>query len=273
MENARINLHGVQETLLMPLWGRVWEMKKETPLLIDTEAVRIINSIDYDFSRIESKVNPLSRASWVSRSIYFDGKIKEYFKDNPEGTIIDLGCGLDTTYDRVNNGKAVWYELDLPEVIEIRKKLIRERENRRFLPFSITDPGWYARIENKDTVLIMMAGVIYYFEEAEIKKLFESFMREFKKGTIICDYSSKRGTAIANKKVIEDAGMDKSAYLKWGIDNIQEIEKWDERIKVIENMRMFKEHRDRYPFQKRLGMWISDTLSIMSLAKIEFCWK
>ena len=85
------------------------------------------------------------------------------------------------------------------------------------------------------------------------------------------DYSSPRGVEIANKKVIEDGGMDKNAYLKWGIKDIYKIEEWNDKIKIVENMKMFHEHKKRYPFGKRIGMIISDALSVMSLAlmKIE----
>ncbi|HNY17513.1 MAG TPA: hypothetical protein PKL75_08680, partial [Treponemataceae bacterium] len=75
MSTTKITLTGVQETLLLPLWGRAHETKKDKPLLIDKEAVRIIDQIDYDFSQIERRVNPLSRMAWVARSIYFDQKI------------------------------------------------------------------------------------------------------------------------------------------------------------------------------------------------------
>ncbi|MBN1873304.1 MAG: class I SAM-dependent methyltransferase [Anaerolineae bacterium] len=268
MENSKIELKGVQETLLLPLWGRAVETRKEKPLLRDIEAVRIIDSIDCNFDQISSKVNPLSRASWIARSIYFDDKIKNYLEKNPEGTIINIGCGLDTTYERVNNGKAMWYEVDFPEVIEIRRQLINETSQRKFLAYSVFNEEWYSEISDTDNILIMIAGVIYYFTENQAQDLFRTFENKFKKCTIIFDYSSLRGIKIANRKVIEDSGMDEDAYLKWGIDNIKEIEKWSHRIKVVDNMKMFTEHRKKYPVSKRLGMWISDALSVMSLAQI-----
>lgn len=258
----------MQETLLMPLWGRAFETKKYNPLLVDTEAVRIIESLVYDFSRIERKVNPLSRLSWVARCVYFDAKIREYLEKNQNGTVINLGCGLDTTYERVQNGKAKWYELDFPEVIETRKKVLNESYDRMFLPYSALDQKWYEKIEDKENVLILIAGVIYYFEENEVQALFKAFKTRFTVSTVICDYSSERGVRIANKKVIEDGGMDTGAYLKWGIDDIKKIEGWDIGISVVENMKMFADHRKKYPFGKRIGMWISDALSVMSLAKI-----
>ena len=82
------------------------------------------------------------------------------------------------------------------------------------------------------------------------------------------DYSSPIGVKIANKKVIKDGGMDKSAYLKWGVKNIKIIKKWNMKIKIIGNIKMFYDHKKRYPFKKRIGMIISDLLSIMSLAHI-----
>ncbi len=268
MKNDKIDLKGVHETLLMPLWGRATETKSKKPLLIDTEAVRIIDSINYDFTRIEKKVNQISKASWIARSIYFDEKIKDYLIKNPNGTIINIGCGLDTTYERVNNEKAIWYELDFPEVIEFRKQLIKETNNRIFLPFSVLDKKWYSLLNNKDFVIIMMAGVIYYFDENNVRRLFEMFINNFKTAIVIFDYSSKKGIQLANKKVIDESGMDKSSYLKWGVDDIKEIEKWDTKIKVIDNMKMFNDIKSKYPFKRKIGMSISDRLSIMSLARI-----
>lgn len=268
MEANKVDLKGVQETLLMPLWGRAVETQKEKPLLVDKEAVKIINSINYDFAQIANKISALSRASWIARSIYFDQRIRDYLCNNPNGTVINIGCGLDTTHERVNNGKAMWYELDFPEVIVTRKLFIQESTTRKFLPYSVFDNAWYSEIGNKENVLVMIAGVIYYFDESDVKKLLDNFKQEFKKSTVVFDYSSTRGIKIANKTVIEDGGMDKTAYLKWGTDNIYEIEKWNTGIRVDETMKMFAEHRKRYPLTKRFGMWISDTLSVMSLAKV-----
>lgn len=266
---STLKLDGVKETLLLPLWGRAFETKKNNPLLNDYTALKIIENIGYDFSLIQEKVNPLSRASWISRAIYFDDKISTFIRNNPDGSVINIGCGLDTTYERINSDKAAWYELDFPEVINIRKQFLDERVNRIFLPFSVFDTKWYDEIKNRTNVLLLFAGVIYYFEEPQVKALFATVPKYFKCIDIIFDYVSPKGVKAANKKLIEESGMDKNAYLKWGINNIYEMEKWDKSIKVIETMKMFHEHKKRYPFYNRLGMTISDALSIMSLAHVK----
>jgi O-methyltransferase involved in polyketide biosynthesis len=102
-----------------------------------------------------------------------------------------------------------------------------------------------------------------------MRQLFNEFSSQFKQATVLLDYSSERGVWIANKKVIEKGGMSQSARLLWGIDNIYEIEKWNSKIRVIENMPMFRIHKKNYPLIKRIGMNISDMMKIMSLAHIE----
>lgn len=115
----------------------------------------------------------------------------------------------------------------------------------------------------------MMAGVIYYFNEDEVRNLFNKFIARFDKVEVIFDYCSKKGIEIANKKVIEQGGMDKKANLVWGIDDIYMIEHWNENIKVKTNIPMFFEYRRKYPVYRRIGMVISDKLKVMSLCSAE----
>ena len=129
-----IQLGSVQETLLLPLWGRAIETKKQKPLLVDNKAVLILNNIPYDFTTISKN---LTRLSWIARSIYFDKKIKAFINVFPEATIVNIGCGLDTTFDRIDNGKIQWIDLDLPDTIELRKKYFSETDRRHFIATSV----------------------------------------------------------------------------------------------------------------------------------------
>ena len=134
---------------------------------------------------------------------------------------------------------------------------------------SVFDTSWYNDIKNKDNVMLLIAGVLYYFEEPEVRKLLNDFHQYLPGSEIIFDYASKLGIKLSNEQVIKRGGMNESAYLKWGIDNIYEIEKWGTHIKVISNMPMYKEHKKNYPITKRIGMNISDNLKIMSLAHVK----
>ena len=268
VDSNEIKLGSVQETLLLPLWGRAIETQKQKPLLVDNKAVSIINNIPYDFTIISKNINKLSRLSWIARSIYFDKKIKSFIDVFPEATIINIGCGLDTTFDRVDNGKIQWVDLDLPDTIDLRKRYISESDRVHFVAKSVFDTSWYDRIERKNNVMLLIAGVLYYFNESDVKRLFNDFHTHLPGAEIIFDYASKIGIKMSNKIVIEKGGMNKSAYLKWGINDIMEIEKWDSNIKVMSNMSMYKEIKKNYSRIKRIGLNLTDAMRIMSLAHI-----
>ena len=264
-----IQLGSVQKTLLLPLWGRAIETQKPKPLLVDNKAVSIINSIPYDFTVIAENIHPISRIGWVARSIYFDKKIKEFINVFPDATIVNIGCGLDTTFDRVDNGKIHWYDLDLPDTIELRKKYISETNRCCFISKSVLDASWYDAIDKKNKVMFLIAGVLYYFDENEVKKMFKDFHTTLPGLEIVLDYASERGIKLSNKVVLNKGGMDKSAYLKWSINDIMEIEKWADYIKVISHEPMYKVHKKNYSFFNRIGMSIADAMKIMSLAHIK----
>jgi len=268
MSPEKFELKDVRQTLLLPLWGRFIENQKKKPLLIDHKAVEIIKNIDYDFLSFAQNVHPLSRVAWIARSIYFDEKITEHLKQHPKATILHIGCGLDTTFDRINNGLAIWYEIDFPEVIKLRRQHFPEQENRIFISNSALSDELYPKITSRNDIFILMGGVIYYFNEDEVRHFLSTIAKEFGNVVMAFDYSSIKGVEITNKKVLKKGGMNSEAMAKWGIDDIYEIETWQPGVKVVENMNMFKQHKKKYPVWKRLGMNISDIMKIMSLAKI-----
>ncbi len=269
MDNINeIKLGSVQETLLLPLWGRAIETQKKKPLLVDSKAVSIINNIPYDYTVISKNISHLVQASWIARSIFFDKEIKAFIDVYPQATIVNIGCGLDTTFDRVDNGKIRWIDLDLPDTIDLRKKYISESNRSHFIPKSVFDQNWYDGIEKKDRVMLLIAGVLCYFSESDVKRLFNDFHTYIPGAEVVFDYFSILGMKVSNKKVIEKGGMDKSAYLKWGIDNIMNIEGWSSNIKVISCMPMYKEYKKHCSMLKRIGMNIADLLKMISLAHI-----
>jgi O-methyltransferase involved in polyketide biosynthesis len=135
-EKTNIDLGNVQITLLLPLWGRAIETQNPDPLLTDKMASDIINKINYDFTRISNNIHPVTQHEWIARSIHIDRTIKEFLIKYPEAVIVNIGCGLDTTFDRIDNGKLKWFDLDLPDVIKLRRKFIPEGDRRKFISCS-----------------------------------------------------------------------------------------------------------------------------------------
>jgi O-methyltransferase involved in polyketide biosynthesis len=230
---VNINLGNVQKTLFLPLWGRAVETRKRKPLLVDETAVKIIEQVDYDFSQITRNMDALSQIAWIKRSQCCDRVIKKFLTSYPKGTVVNLGCGLDTTFERIDNGKLKWYDLDLADVIELRRKFIKENERRKFIASSFLERDWLENIAVTGNVLFIAAGLFYYFEERRIKEFIIRLIDRYTGSEMLFDVSSPIGVKIANKKVIESSGLDERSYLTWGLKNKKDMLAWDPRIKII----------------------------------------
>ena len=239
-EQIKVNLGDVQKTLFLPLWGRAEESRKRKPLLVDETATTIIEQIDFDFSQITHNVDDLVQIAWIKRSLICDRVIKEFLKRYPEGTIVNIGCGLDTTFERTDNGKLNWYDLDLPDVIELRSKFVKENERRRFVAASFLESEWLEAIEVTGNVLFMAAGVFCYFEEPVIKGFMIRLIDRYPGSQILFDVSSPLGVKASNKKVIESSGLDEKSHLVWGLRKTDDVLSWDPRIRIINTYHYYR---------------------------------
>jgi O-methyltransferase involved in polyketide biosynthesis len=239
-ERININLGDVQKTLLLPLWGRAVETRKAKPLLVDETAVRIIDQLDFDFKPMAGNLDELTQIAWIKRSLIGDLVIRNFLTQYPAGTIVNIGCGLDTTFERTDNGKLKWYDLDLPDVIELRRKFILENDRRKFIPGSFLEKEWLENIDVNGDVLFMAAGVFYYFKELEIKEFILRLLDTFPGSELLFDVCSPAGMRVANRKVVESSGLDEKSHLTWGLENKKDILTWDSRLKIIHTYYYFR---------------------------------
>ena len=96
-ERDAVDLGDVQRTLFLPLWGRACESKKDHPLLVDEMALEIIERVDFDFSTMARNITELTQIAWIMRSMQVDGVIERHLEEHPRATLVNIGCGLDTT--------------------------------------------------------------------------------------------------------------------------------------------------------------------------------
>ncbi len=257
----------VQETLLLPLWGRAFETQKNSPRLIDNKAVEIIEKLDYDFSVI-AETQAMSQHGWVARSLHTDKVARDFIKNHPDASIVNIGCGMDTTFSRIDNGRITFYELDLPEVIELRTHFFQDNERHKSIALSFLDTKWFEQIRVKDGLLLLAGGVFYYFKEEQIKNFFIAVADYFGACDFYFDTLSPMGLKIAKKKVLKSGGMGGVATVGWGLKPVQSMEKWDRRIKVISAVPMHKGVKKKIPFKAKLILSIPDILGVCSMVHV-----
>jgi O-methyltransferase involved in polyketide biosynthesis len=262
-------LGSVQRTLLLPLWGRAVESRKARPLLSDPLAARIVDGLDYDFSTVRANLNPVTQLAWIARALHVDRHVREFLSAHPGATVVNLGCGLDTTFQRVDDGRLSWVDVDLPDVIGLRDRLVPPAPRCRSVAASILDDGWLGDLPAR-AVLFVAAGVLYYFEEQQVRGLLTRLADRFLGSEIVFDACSPRGLKVANRRVIRDLGMDPSAILKWVIARPADIASWDRRFDGADVYPLFRGITGRLPWNQRLGTWLSDVLEIMSMVRLRF---
>ena len=175
---------------------------------------------------------------------------------------------MDTTFDRIDDGQLFWYDLDLPDVIDLRRKFITEGDRRKFISCSFLDDNWFKELHIEDNVLFIAAGVLYYFEENQLKEIFNKIASYFPGSEFVFDAASDVGIRTANKKVIENSGLNEKSYLKWGLNNASEIPKWNNKIEVVKEYPMFKKMLKGLKFKNKILALLSDHYKIMYMVHL-----
>jgi O-methyltransferase involved in polyketide biosynthesis len=162
----------VQETLLLPLYARAAETRKPRPLIQDPKAVALVEAIDYDFDKLRA-----ARSSIVGcclRGLCLDGWVRDFLARHPGATVVELGPGLDDRFERVDDGRVRWYDLDLPDAMALRQRFFRESDRRTFLATSALDLGWMDRVDlGHGPLLIVAEAVIIYFSDVRRLEILE----------------------------------------------------------------------------------------------------
>ncbi len=266
-----INFGPVQKTVFLPVIVRALESKKPKPMLIDSIAMEIVEKVDYDFTKLISSTDELCRIGLIVRFNSFERLIKDFIRRYPIATIVNIGCGLDTMYERIKSRSFLWYDVDLPDVIEIRKLFMNETENRKFIACSFLDNNWYKNINCPERILFIAGGVYYYYEEKVIKTFFLRLSNMFPSCELLFDVTSPAGVR-ANNKILQKTGMNEKYFLKWGLKSTDTILSWSPRLRLLGKYYTYKQEGIIMNLKNRIRGWISDSLDIQYIVhfKIKF---
>lgn len=238
-------LKGIPETMLIPLWARAVETEQKKPIIKDYKAVEMVSRIDYDFSRFKKSWK--SQVGVSVRTMLLDNATIAFMQRNPGTVVINLGAGLDTRYERLKDEKiAFWYDLDMPEAIELRRKFLPEGERNKFIAKSFLDLSWMEDIDFADKrVLIIAEGLLMYFSEEELSLLFKQVASRLSGAEMLFEMLAP---FLVGKSKHHDSvsKMVSAAEFKWGLKNSIEIESWHKGIKFIEEWDYFDYHKDRW---------------------------
>lgn len=236
-ETANQDLSGVAETLLMTLYIRAMESQRPDALIKDEKAVALVKQMSYDFDRVRQvHMDEEDKVTVILRNLEFDRYVRDFLARHPDAVVVHIGCGLDSHFERVveHNDQVEWYDLDLPEVIALRRKFIRDEGGRyHLLGCSAFDSAWLDTVSKHRPrpFLFLAEGVLMYFKEAQVKPLVLRLRDHFPGAELVFDAWRPFEIWLGNFVL--------GGLLRWGFWRGQELEGWGDGIRLLDEWGYF----------------------------------
>lgn len=249
-------LTGVPRTLMFPVYARAKENQINNPIITDTYSADMLEKIDFDFSIFENMPDSKGfsksdlQTGIAVRTDFLDKGVKAFLKENPNGLVVNLGCGLDARFFRLDNGTMNWIDVDLPEVIEVREAFFKSSDRYTMSKGSVLDEGWLEDISDKNGqgILIVAEGTLMYFKE-EVKTLFNCLIAKFPKVTLLFEVM---GSALSGKVHPSVKCLGEEIACPWGIHAYKALETWNPELRLIRSDIFIDQHRKRWSTLPRL---------------------
>ena len=180
-------LDGVPETMLWTLHHRAAEARRPDTVLADPQAVALAEAVDFPFLQRFGHAHALAAQAIALRAACFDSVIREFLDVFPDGTVVSLGEGLETSFWRVDNGRVQWLTVDLPESLALRHALLPHGPRQRTLAVDARDHAWIAEVDPADGVLVVAQGLFMYLRPPEVRDLIASCAEHFPGGGLVFD--------------------------------------------------------------------------------------
>ena len=271
-----IEKNSVQETLVIPLFGRLVCSERFPELFSDPEAKRICDSLDYDFEqkrkKMESMAGFFGALEVAQRQYDLRCEVEAYLKEHPNAAVVNLGCGLDDTFRKCDNGRCRGFNIDLPDVIRVRNELLPAGEREQNLACDLNDLSWMDRIDAPEGAVFFAAGVFYYFRTEDVRKLFSAMAEHFPGAVLAFDSCSERGAKLMRKTWLKEAGItDVSTF--FSLEDEAELRGWSDLFASVTAKSYMRGYRDIYGnvgWIHRLMIRFCDTLVKMKIVKVLF---
>ncbi|MET8978948.1 class I SAM-dependent methyltransferase [Streptomyces sp. NPDC004539] len=220
MTKKSVQLGTVQETLLIPLYGRALDAQARRPVLGDAKAPTMVERIDYDFAKFRGP----SLSGSVLRSAIFDGWVRRFLAEHPGGTVVELGAGLSTRSQRLDNGRARWFDLDLPDTVELRRRFFSDSPRTTTIAASVLETGWFEQVaETGGPYFFVSEAVLLYLGEEQVRSAVQALGDRFPGAGLSFDTG---GSTMIRNQDRNPVFKTVDARMTWTCDDPKTLEAW-----------------------------------------------
>lgn len=247
-------LNDVSETAIITLKSRSIESMKNSPVIRDEISSECLEKIGLllpkeAHKRLLDRRLPSTLTRHIAlRARKYDLYTKEFIEKHPDGLVVSLGCGFDTRYWRVSDSAWQYVEIDLPNVIEAKREILKDRMEYLTIGCSVLEDKWIREIlaiQNKN-VLFLAEGLFMYLPQKEVESLFRKLSESFSNSFIVFETVNKKYTKGMWKKIVESKmkralGTKAGSSYEFGVNNAKEIESFGENINLVEEWSYFED--------------------------------
>lgn len=234
----KVKVTGVPETMIQTLYARAKETGKKNPKIRDEMAVEVVSQLDYDFSKADQ--DKAMGYGVIARTIVLDGMVEQYLSTHKNTVVVNIACGMDTRCYRMKGKYLRWYNVDLPETMEIRSRFFTENGSVYQIARSAMDETYVDEITyNGEDVLVIIEGLSMYLNEADVRQMFSIIQKSFQKATVLIEAMSPFVVQHVKEKSIEGS----NAKFTWGVKNGKELQKlltsftYKKEVSLVEGMK------------------------------------
>ena len=217
-ERIKPTISGSAETMLQSFYARAQYSKSKHNKFYDAKAVELVDRIDYDFSTA-SRDSTMGKGV-IARTVVFDELVKNFIEKNPDCTVVNIACGLDTRFYRMDNGKITWYNLDLPETIQVRDSVYREKGRVSTIGCSCFDPEWPKQVTKRGKMLFIIEGLTMYLTKEQVAQMLAIIRDNFDNAYILMECLAKTWV---KKEGIEKSIQQTGSKFVFGADHFEEL--------------------------------------------------
>ena len=237
-----MNLEGVEKTMLLTLFAKAKHSQQSNHKFYDSKAIEVISKIDYDFSVAEK--DKFMQLGTISRTIVLDEMVSDYINDHPECTIVNIASGMDTRFNRLDNGKINWYNVDLENSANYRLMYIEDTDRVKTLAFSAMDPAWAQEILIRKDVLFIVEGLTMYLNQKDVEDIINIIDANFDKCTIFMEIMPPISVENTKEESIEET----NTKFTWGVEKGNELTRfnrnfrWERDVNLFDGVIVYKSH-------------------------------
>ncbi len=234
---------GPAPTYLITLRAKALDFRSPRSILHDAKASQLFDVLSAGLPEMRSG----SRVpALVVRARALDEWLRAGLRDHPNAIVLNVGCGLDARVERIRPPpSAEWWDVDLPEVIELRRRFFSDAPGYRMLGASITDPGWWGSLPRNRPGLVVADGVLAYLTEAEVTTFLQRVVSAFAHGQAMFDVMDSRVQARAN----EELKRRLNASIQWTVDDPTVLDRIDPRLRRVETTSLFRSRYFPWPYR------------------------